>query len=381
MGGLWPMIRTMVSENSTKTPITLLINGLHSKSGGGVTYLNNILPLLGGASGVDVHLCIHADQKDRLNLDLPGVTVHELSFPTGFWKLLWREQVEVPRLAKHIGAAVTFSPANYCPVLAPNSVILLRNALNVGLVERRPSKIAYWIMLYVATGLSILFSKKAIAVSEYARTSASGGIFKKRVSIVPHGVDARFTAAVPPVEREDFLLAVSDLYVQKNFNRLLAAIAVLRDKHPNIQLKIAGRALDADYYAALLSDVERLGLANHVEFLGHVAPEDLLDLYRRCGVFVFPSLVETFGNSLVEAMACGAPVATSNTAAMPEVAEEGALDFDPKDVPDMASVIGGLLDDSERRRAAGQKALERAKSYSWSSTVEETLSILLEAAN
>ena len=370
------MIGSMANETPPKTPMTLLINGLHSKSGGGVTYLNNILPLLGQAAGVDVHLCIHADQKDLLKVDVPGVTVHELSFPTSFWKLLWREQVDVPRLARRIGAAVTFSPANYGPLLAPNSVILLRNALNVGFVERRPTKIAYWILLYVATGLSLLFSKRAITVSEYARTSASGGIFKSRISIVPHGVDARFTDE-PLAEREDFLLAVSDLYVQKNFNRLLAAIAVLRDKHPNIRLKIAGRALDDEYHTALLSDVERLGLADHVEFLGHVAPDGLLDLYQRCGVFVFPSLVETFGNSLVEAMACGAPVATSSTAAMPEVAGEGALYFDPKDVSDMASVLGSLLDDPERRRVAGQKALERAKSYSWSSTAEKTLSILL----
>jgi glycosyltransferase involved in cell wall biosynthesis len=374
------MIGSMANETPPKTPITLLINGLHSKSGGGVTYLNNILPVFGQSAEVDVHLCIHADQKDLLKVDVPGVTVHEMSFPTGFWKLLWREQVDVPRLARRIGAAVTFSPANYGPLLAPNSVILLRNALNVGFVERRPAKIAYWILLYMATGLSLICSKRAITVSEYARTSASGGIFKNRISIVPHGVDARFTPE-PHTEREDFLLAVSDLYVQKNFNRLLAAIAVLRDTHPNIQLKIAGRALDDDYHAALLRDIERLGLADHVEFLGHVAPDDLLDLYRRCGVFVFPSLVETFGNSLVEAMACGAPVAASNSAAMPEVAGEGALYFNPNDVPDMASVIGSLLDDPVLRRASGQKALERAKLYSWSSTAEKTLTILLDAAS
>lgn len=376
------MIATMVTEHSTKTPITLLINGLHSKSGGGVTYINNILPLFGRAEGMDVHLCIHANQRDILKVDVPGVTVHELSFPTGFWKLLWREQVDVPRLARRIGANVTFSPANYGPILARNSVILLRNALNVGLAERRLSKIAYWILLYLATGLSLSFSKRAIAVSKYARTSASGGllnIFNGRFSIVPHGVDVRFTPPKSDTEREDFLLAVSDIYVQKNFSRLLESVAILRDTHPNIQLKIAGRAIDAGYHATLLDDVERLGLADHVEFLGHVAPDDLLGLYQKCGVFVFPSLVETFGNSLVEAMACGAPVAASNVAAMPEVAGEGALYFDPIDVRNMASVLGNLMADSQLRRDAGQKALKRAGSYSWSTTTDKTLSVLLEA--
>jgi glycosyltransferase involved in cell wall biosynthesis len=378
------MIFGMISDSTSKAPITLLINGLHSKSGGGVTYLNNILPLLGDAADVDVHLCIHQDQRKILNVNVPGVTIHELSFPTGFWKLLWREQVDVPRLAKRIGATVTFSPANYGPIFAPKSVILLRNALSVGLVERRLSKIAYWLLLYLATGLSLLFSSRAIAVSNYARTSASGGllkIFKGRFSIVPHGVDERFSESSSEVKRENFMLAVSDLYVQKNFSRLLKAMSLIRKRYPTIKLKIAGRAIDKGYYASLLSEVEHLGISGHVEFLGHVTPDKLVDLYQRCGVFVFPSLVETFGNSLVEAMASGAPIATSRAAAMPEVAGEGALYFDPTDIDDIAAILESLLQSDELRRGLGQKALQQAKLYSWRITAEKTLAVLRDAAS
>ena len=378
------MIFGMVSESTSKAPITLLINGLHSKSGGGVTYLNNILPLFGTAADVDVHLCIHQDQRKILNVDVPGVTVHEFSFSSGFWKLLWREQVDVPRLAKRIGATVTFSPANYGPIFAPRSVILLRNALSVGLVERRLSKIAYWLLLYTATSLSLLFSSRAIAVSNYARTSASGGllnIFSEQFSIVPHGVDERFLKPSNGMKRENFMLAVSDIYVQKNFSRLLEAISLLRERHPTIKLKVAGRAIDAEYYATLLGKMEHLGISDHVEFLGHVDPEKLVDLYQRCGVFVFPSLVETFGNSLVEAMASGAPVATSRAAAMPEVAGEGALYFDPTDINDIAAILESLLKSDELRRDLGQKALRQAQAYSWPITAERTLTVLRDAAS
>ncbi len=333
---------------------------------------------------VDVHLCIHQDQKKILNVNIPGVTVHELLFTNGFWKLLWREQIELPRLAKRIGAVVTFSPANYGPIFAPKSVILLRNALSVGLVERRISKILYWLLLYLATSLSLLFSIRVIAVSNYARTSASGGllnIFKGRFSIVPHGVDKRFSESRNGVKRENFMLAVSDLYVQKNFSRLLGAISLLRERYPTVKLKIAGRAIDEGYYASLLSEIEDLGISDHVEFLGHVTPDKLVSLYQRCGVFVFPSLVETFGNSLVEAMASGAPIATSRAAAMPEVAGEGALYFDPTDIGDIAKILESLLKSDKLRRDLGQKALQQAQLYSWPITAKKTLEVLRDAAS
>ncbi len=112
----------------------ILINALHSKSGGGLTYLQNMLPLMAREKDIDLHVCIHHSQEDTLPEGLDGVTVHRLDFRTGFWRLPVREQIEVPRLARKIGADVTFSPANYGPVMAPKSVILLRNALSVAFV-------------------------------------------------------------------------------------------------------------------------------------------------------------------------------------------------------------------------------------------------------
>jgi len=133
--------------------VVLLVNGLHAKSGGGVTYLANVLPLIAAESDFEVHLCLHREQQD---LPLGGgddVRRHVFDFPTGFWRLLVREQIEVPRLAQKIGADVVFSPANYGPLRARHSVVLLRNALDVAGVERRPLKIAYWALLALASGI------------------------------------------------------------------------------------------------------------------------------------------------------------------------------------------------------------------------------------
>lgn len=369
---------------AAKTPrIRLLFNGLHSKSGGGLTYLSNVLPLMARDKDIDLHLCVHRDQLPSLPENLDGVTVHALDFRQGFWRLQIREQIDVPRLAKRIGADVTFSPANYGPLLAPNSVVLLRNALSVAFVERRLVKLGYWALVYLATFLSLLVSKRAIAVSQYARNAASGGLiglFGNRFTVVPHGVSEIFSAPEKNVNRENFLLAVSDLYVQKNFKNLISAMARLKPDHPRLTLKIAGHPIDEDYFRELKQKVAEEKLDGDIEFLGGVPSRELVKLYRSCGVFVFPSTVETFGNPLAEAMACGAPIACSNTAAMPEVAAGAAEFFDPGNVESMAQAIRRLLEDEKLRQDLSRKALERAKAFSWQRTAEKTLAVIKDAA-
>jgi len=367
---------------AAKPRVRLLFNGLHSKSGGGLTYLNNVLPLMASDNGIDLHLCIHEDQRNLLPDNLEKITIHSLNFPQGFWRLQIREQIDVPRLAKRIGADATFSPANYGPLRAPNSVILLRNALSVAFVERRLVKLGYWALVYLGTFLSLLVSKKAITVSEYARKAASGGLiglFGNRFTVVHHGVSEVFMPLEKNTNRENFLLAVSDLYVQKNFKKLIFAMARLKVDRPGLTLKIAGRAIDDEYFQELKKDVTENNLDGEVEFLGNVSSENLVKLYQRCGVFVFSSTVETFGNPLVEAMACGAPIACSNTAAMPEVVGDAAEYFDPGNVDSMALAISRLLDDEDLRRDLSEKALKRAKAFSWKQTAEKTLAVIKEA--
>ena len=364
---------------SASPRVRLLLNALHSKSGGGVTYLKNILPFMAADNGIDLHLCIHEDQRELLPKKLENITVHTLNFLQGFWRLQFREQIDIPRLAKSIGADVTFSPANYGPLLAPNSVILLRNALSVAFVERRLVKLGYWALVYLATFLSLLVSKKAITVSEYAKNAASGGLiglFGNRFKVVPHGVSEVFSPPEENVKRENFLLAVSDLYVQKNFNNLISAMARLKLGNPGLILKIAGNPIDDEYFQELKQKVHEENLDGEVEFLGGVPPRELLELYRRCGIFIFPSTVETFGNPLVEAMACAAPIACSNTAAMPEVAGDAAEYFDPGNVESSTKTIDRLLKDAELRANLSRKAKDRAKGFSWQKTAEKTLAII-----
>ena len=121
----------------------VLVNALHARSGGGVTYLRNILPRLVADPGLEVHLCVHGEQAG----DMPGgaaVTAHLAPCGSGFYATLIWEQLGLPRLARRIGADVVFSPANFGPLLARRPVVLLRNALDVGKTEKRIGKRLYW---------------------------------------------------------------------------------------------------------------------------------------------------------------------------------------------------------------------------------------------
>ncbi|MEX2642209.1 MAG: glycosyltransferase, partial [Acetobacterales bacterium] len=297
--------------------VRVLVNALHAKSGGGVTYLRHILPRLAADPELDVHLLLHPAQA-ALYPDA-GVTVHHADFRAGFVREMAWEQCRLPRLARRIGAAATFSPANFGPLLAPGSVVLLRNALDVARVENRPAKRLYWAALSAMTFLSLVFCRRAIAVSGYARRSlARLPALARKTVVVHHGVDDLFRGG-PAGRREDFLLAVADLYVQKNLLALIDAVALLRQRRPDVRLRIAGAPVDPGYAASVRARIAEHRLDEAVTLLGTQPKERLAELYRRCAVFVFPSTVETFGQPLAEAMASGAPIACADAAAMPEV--------------------------------------------------------------
>ena len=175
-----------------------------------------------------------------------------------------------------------------------------------------------------------------------------------------------------------FALFVSSLWPYKNCEGLLRAWAIARPELGDRQLAIVGPGRDEKYLAQLHALVAELGIAGDVVFVGGVPLEETVQFYQAADVCVYPSLNETFGLPILEAMACGCPVVTSDTSAMPETAGGAAVLADPKDPASIARAIveaAGPARDSLRERG-----LMRAGQFTWAATGAATLDVYREVA-
>lgn len=167
-----------------------------------------------------------------------------------------------------------------------------------------------------------------------------------------------------------FLLHVGTLEPRKNLDRLVRALTQVRRQgypHPLILAGPTGWHMEH-----FMAKVAACGMADRVRYLGYVPTADLPALFSCADLFVYPSLYEGFGLPLVEAMACGAPVLTSNLPTIVEVCADAACLVDPYDEAALAAAISDLLADAGRRRELRQRGLARAADFSWRRAARET---------
>jgi len=163
----------------------------------------------------------------------------------------------------------------------------------------------------------------------------------------------------------NYILAVGTLEPRKNLKRLIMAFSKVR-RNSSLSLVIAGNAGWGGELEGLQGKI--LG----VRFLGYVPKEDLAPLYAGAQCFVYPSLYEGFGLPILEAMASGCPVVTSNISSLPEVAGEMAVLVDPENIRDITE---GIKEAITKREEFIKKGFERAKEFSWEKTARQTLEV------
>jgi glycosyltransferase involved in cell wall biosynthesis len=177
--------------------------------------------------------------------------------------------------------------------------------------------------------------------------------------------------------RRPYLLYLGGLSPHKNLLRLIEAFARVLEvaADDDLRLILAGDIGDVfhTHVPELRAAVARWGLGGRVHFPGFVPDDDLVVLYNRAVALVQPSLLEGFGLPPVEAMACGTPVVYSRAGSLPEVIGDAGLEFDPTDTGDMARAIGRLLTDPALRETLGQRALRRARRFTWAATARGLL--------
>jgi glycosyltransferase involved in cell wall biosynthesis len=179
---------------------------------------------------------------------------------------------------------------------------------------------------------------------------------------------------------QQFMLFVGALKPNKNVKTLVEAYVRLR-RSGGVQhrLVLVGPAGILEY--DIFAPARDAGLATDLVATGYVPDEDLVALYNAADLFVQPSLFEGFGLPSLEAMACGTPVITSNTSAIPEVVGDAAVLVDPLDVEALAGAMARVLTDAELRRDLSARGLQRAALFNWDDMARKLVQVYHAAAD
>jgi len=227
-----------------------------------------------------------------------------------------------------------------------------------------------------------------IAVSECTKRDAVRlyGTPSERIHVIPEGVEARFKPMtgqqVEPVSRkhslpERFIVCVGTLEPRKNYPLLFEVLAARRQQGLDTwPIVIAGKP--GWLYEPIFQRVTELGLQDLVHFTGFFPDNDLPALYSAATLLAMPSRYEGFGLPPLEAMACGAPVVTSNVSSLPEVVGDAALTVDPHEVDALAEAMRRMLSDAALRDAMVQRGLVQAQQFTWSKAAERLLCVYRE---
>ncbi len=199
-----------------------------------------------------------------------------------------------------------------------------------------------------------------------------------KISVLYSGVDQRFRPITDRLALQQvrdryeigdvpFVLSVGTIQPRKNYERLIEAFR--RSAISDLQLVIAGGKGWLDH--SIYQQVSAAGMEDRIRFVGFVEDGDLPALYSAAHVFAFPSLYEGFGLPVLEAMACGVPVITSNVSSLPEVVGDAAVSIDPFDVDALAQALERVTHDTVLRRRLAQQGLERASQFTWENAARQ----------
>lgn len=249
-------------------------------------------------------------------------------------------------------------------------------------------------IFYITHVLPFLIRRltRVITVSESSKRDIVeyAGVPDERISVVPEGVDHETFSPGPKSAAQSriwdkykipspYILYISRIeHPGKNHIRLIRAFELLKRESIPHRLVLAGSDWNG---AAEVHEAARSSMyAQDIVFPGFIPGPDLVDFYRGSDVFVFPSLYEGFGLPILEAMACGVPVACSDISSLPEVAGDAALLFDPKSEEAIAGALKNLVCDETLRQEIADRGVHRSESFTWEVTAVRTLQILGEAA-
>jgi glycosyltransferase involved in cell wall biosynthesis len=361
----------------------ILVNTLSLTHGGGRSYVVNLLRELNRDSrGFDFTVLTASQQLSAAELGGLGVLNVRLPSPQVAARVLFRvlyEETLLPLRASRFD--LLYCLADLAPALRLTpTVVALRNlniydrsyydTVRLRILERM-------VRLGLRSADRVIFPSRAAAELITRRIP----IPPARIVVIPHGISTEsFQAAAPapPAAQAPYLFLPASLERHKNIPVLLECLPHIAD--PRVEVWIAGGSeTDPAHEADLRALVAKLGIGSRVRFLGRIAYQEVLAYYRGALALVFPSLIETFGHPLLEAMLAGTPILAADIASFREVAGDAALYFSPQDPVQLARLVDELGRDGAQTRARVERGRARAVEFSWARSVDGLCAVFEDA--
>ncbi len=346
-----------------------------TRPGGDATYVRELVRNLPSQSEQQDEFIVFIG-SDAQALFPPSAQIRYVACPVGgrstVVRALW-EQFALPRWIGKIRPDLVHAPVNVAPLNVHLPTVLTVHEVEPFMPDNGiPLPLLAWWRF--VRRLSVQRARRILTVSCSARDDLGRwlGVPEARVTVVPLGVDStRFTPDGDRVQLDAaYLFWVGRPYPTKNLPRLLDAFATFRGRGRVEHLVLAGPPGWAD--RQLAARVQRLGLM-HVVHRRPAVEADLPAWYRGALAFVYPSLRETYGLPILEAMASGLPVVTSSIPSLREtVGSHGAMFVDPVDTAALAQGLERVLDEGDLREGLRREGLDRASAASWRRTAQAT---------
>ncbi len=364
----------------------IFVNGLSALLGGGQTYLIHLfqeVPL------AEIHLALPESLRQVVPTH-PNVRLVPTDFAqkSSLHRLLW-ENFYLPRYLRAQGIDVYYQPSGTLPwrrLRGQRVAIAFRNMLPFAPQESQRfnlgwRRLRYWLLrqflgrAFVRADLVIFISHYAKRVIDQALPQRSG-----RSQVIYHGLAADFrnpTARPEPLSGE-YVLYVSILNFYKAQVEVVRSWALLRKARPHTREKLVLVGPEIRRYGDLVrKEIANLGLEGEVILMPKVAYTALAGFYQHAKINLFASSCENCPNILLEQLAAGRAILSSNFEPMPEIAGSGALYFDPYNPEDLCRLILNTIDDPQKLAKMGTEAQTRSRNFSWQKSRHETWSALL----
>jgi glycosyltransferase involved in cell wall biosynthesis len=326
-------------------------------------------------------------QKSRLDLlqvdETPNLHLIVIPDLSPFMRLVW-EQISFPLLVKNQHLDLLHSLHYTMPLAYPGRTVVTFHDMTFFLFPHHhtlPKR--YFFRFFIR-----LSSRKAtalIADSENTRqdTIRLAGVSPGKIFTVPLGVTQEFRLILDKTIRQHvrqkyhlpqhFILFVGTIEPRKNLPILLQAYASVADQITDHRLVVVGPM--GWMVNKIIEQSGQLSISDKLDFTGYVEQEDLPLIYNLADVFIYPSVYEGFGLPVLEAMACGTPVITSNVSSMPEIVGDAGVLITPNDSRTLAQSMLELINDPITRQRLSIKGQERAAAFSWKRTAEKTVEV------